>query len=1162
MIFKKYLKLNTNFQNSINLNLDFNDTKKINNYIPTSTGNHFLSQFLDNVIDKNKDKSTMIIAPYGKGKSHALLVFLNILYRRDYSEINKFIRKVDETDKTLYKKIKQVENKKYLPVIISHTRSNLNQSLSKALENALNENRLNDIKLSTEYLDAIERIEDWKKNYNDTYNKFLEELKNRRIVFEEFKSNLMDFDENALQIFDDIHKKILSGVGFVSTNSLEAVDYYSEIRKVIMDKYNYDGMYIVFDEFSKFLESRDSEHISNDMKIIQDIAELCESFSDNSMYFTIVLHKPINSYRKMDKDVKNAFKGIEGRVAAYYFETNVKNSFELIFNAVKKTDDFKQLKEKNNSINRKIIDNINNIPAFTSIFETNYLYNEFVDYCYPLHPITLYLLIRINEKVAQNERTLFTFLIKKSKYSFSKIIENDYPYSYILPSVIYDYFEKIFSSEEDNEIIHKLLISSKTALNMTDDVIEKEFIKALALVLMINEKDYLPSSRHVLQSSLMINEQKCSEIVRHLEQKNIVIERPNRRIEFKINMDIDIQSEIDNIFNTKFSNLDVPKEMNAINQHKYIYPKMYNITNSITRYYKVDYINEKDFLSLENVNYWFEHEIIDGLIFNIIRSEKNMSDRINKKVMEINNNRLIVIYPDKCEDYELRIRKLKAIEYYGSQHLNDTVLTEEINQLKLDTLNEIIYITEKNYSIYSQFNTCFSCYNMNELTKAVRQISKNRILGQIFDNTFELAPKVNLEMLNRTNVKGTYKKARENVVEKILTNTINYDKLGTSPEDTVINCTLVETGIYNNDVNEKMTFVINEINNFFNQQSACFNELYKTLMSPPYGLRKGIIPIYLAHVIKELNISLIIYYKNQEVDISAELIENINKEPKNYRFETDKASVEKNKYLLELAQLFDVDFSNRKNKYNALTKSMQMWYAKLPKFTKQMIGIDDRLTNRSIRLLKRSLSSTDVNPSDFILHKLPSLFNSETYNIINDLGNVKNELENFKYNYALTDVKRMINNILGFNIDTDLNLSIKNWLFENKEVLQTKILDEGTKKFIELFTKENNYNEYELINKISFDYVGLFIEEWSSKTIDLFSQQFEKILDYLNKNDGENEITLIVNGNEIIKTFNEDTDESSEIVENIIEETFDDYGDLLTNEQKLALLVKIMKKYI
>ena len=78
---------------------------------------------------------------------------------------------------------------------------------------------------------------------------------------------------------------------------------------------------------------------------------------------------------------------------------------------------------------------------------------------------------------------------------------------------------------------------------------------------------------------------------------------------------------------------------------------------------------KKIFIFKRNVNYWFEHEIIDGLIFNIIRSEKNMSDRINKKVMEINNNRLIVIYPDKCEDYELRIRKLKASRYYGSQHL-------------------------------------------------------------------------------------------------------------------------------------------------------------------------------------------------------------------------------------------------------------------------------------------------------------------------------------------------------------------------------------------------------------------------------------------------------------------------------------------------------------
>jgi hypothetical protein len=33
----------------------------------------------------------------------------------------------------------------------------------------------------------------------------------------------------------------------------------------------------------------------------------------------------------------------------------------------------------------------------------------------------------------------------------------------------------------------------------------------------------------------------------------------------------------------------------------------------------------------------------------------------------------------------------------------------------IETPIERVISKEKNYSIYSQFNTCFSCYNMNEL---------------------------------------------------------------------------------------------------------------------------------------------------------------------------------------------------------------------------------------------------------------------------------------------------------------------------------------------------------------------------------------------------------------------------------------------------------------
>ena len=130
-------------------------------------------------------------------------------------------------------------------------------------------------------------------------------------------------------MFCKIHKTILAGVEFTPISSLEVVDYYQAIKNKLVSDYGYDGIYIVFDEFSKFIESRDRD-ISNEMKIIQDIAELCNSSTDNSMYFLMVLHKPINAYRSLNIDIKNAFKGIEGRVSSYYFKTTVKNSFELV----------------------------------------------------------------------------------------------------------------------------------------------------------------------------------------------------------------------------------------------------------------------------------------------------------------------------------------------------------------------------------------------------------------------------------------------------------------------------------------------------------------------------------------------------------------------------------------------------------------------------------------------------------------------------------------------------------------------------------------------------------------------------------------------------------------------------------------------------------------
>ena len=66
------------FKSSINLYLNLNNRDKVLRYIPTKSSVSFLNEYL-NAVRNNKEQASLIIGPYGKGKSHLLLVLLAIV---------------------------------------------------------------------------------------------------------------------------------------------------------------------------------------------------------------------------------------------------------------------------------------------------------------------------------------------------------------------------------------------------------------------------------------------------------------------------------------------------------------------------------------------------------------------------------------------------------------------------------------------------------------------------------------------------------------------------------------------------------------------------------------------------------------------------------------------------------------------------------------------------------------------------------------------------------------------------------------------------------------------------------------------------------------------------------------------------------------------------
>ena len=174
------------FQNSVNLSMDLNNQKKIDSYIPTRSAKSILNWYQKS-IEQNTDNATILIGPYGKGKSHLLLVLSDQLRKRE---------------------------KPFLPVIVSGTYEDLNQAFLMGILDALKREDLSDLAPESYYSKAIDTIELWKKQYPMAYEIFLQEITVFGYQEKDYHKQLERLNEKVLRNFRKIYPKITNGSEF------------------------------------------------------------------------------------------------------------------------------------------------------------------------------------------------------------------------------------------------------------------------------------------------------------------------------------------------------------------------------------------------------------------------------------------------------------------------------------------------------------------------------------------------------------------------------------------------------------------------------------------------------------------------------------------------------------------------------------------------------------------------------------------------------------------------------------------------------------------------------------------------------------------------------------------------------------------------------------
>ena len=163
------------------------------------------------------------------------------------------------------------KSRRYLPVIINDTKGDLNQAFLGALSDALKRENLEELAPDTYFSEAIRRTEEWEKDYPDTFSEFAKELKAKSFDITKLRAELKCFSKAALDVFKDIYPRITAGSTFNPLATSEVLPLYRSVSDKLVEDYGFAGMYIVFDEFSKFIEGLDGTNVGHTMKLLQDM---------------------------------------------------------------------------------------------------------------------------------------------------------------------------------------------------------------------------------------------------------------------------------------------------------------------------------------------------------------------------------------------------------------------------------------------------------------------------------------------------------------------------------------------------------------------------------------------------------------------------------------------------------------------------------------------------------------------------------------------------------------------------------------------------------------------------------------------------------------------------------------------------------------------------
>ena len=1142
MKYSDIIKINQNFQTSVNLELDLNNEKKLKEYIPTSDICDVIKRYLNSFLNHTKDKATILFGPYGKGKSFLLLVLSYLIGNNQDGAIYKeLVTKIKQIDKECYELIEEFNRKKIhlLPVIINSNYDDLNQSFLLALNEALERNELSDIVPRTVYSVCVEVLDKWENE-----PAFLERIKSEcgkighKFDSINLRNRLNEFDPEAYKIFEEIYNCVSLGVEFNPLVNNDIVKIFSDVNYEICQR-GYSGMFIIFDEFSKFLESAGTS-LSKDLKIIQDFAELANrSDVDEQINICCVTHKKLELYS--DNKKIDSFKTVEGRFKEIRFNRSLAENYQIISAVIQKKEDStaKNFYEENRSFYEEI--------AETEMFNMLSDFRAVAEGTFPLNPITVYALIALSEQVAQNERTLFTFISDIDENSFNTFIQKNDSGLFNVDKV-YDYFSSLLQKDDKTRNIWYRAEAIRTKL---DEPLDHKIIKTIAVVQMINELDAMPCNEQIIHLAIHENKDVIvshvdAMIENHFLRRNVI----NGMLSFASANSKEIDEQLSLIINSKRKTFKFDEILTNVDDVKYYLPRRYNEQHKMSRFYRNVYLTEEQYLNLNSFSLVKEKSYCDGLIVNVIR-EKAEENAIKEVADKIEDSTVIIRFPEKPVDesfvkYLLNYAAYRELNRRGG---NDDVVSNEIELLKDEVeedLKTLIEITFRESSIVY--------YPLSDELSS-EDLGFKDLLSSVFEHVYSKSVIFNNELVNKDTVSSQYQRAVDHVTDWVMngSNEDEWNYSETSPEATVRNAIANKI-----DEQKDARYIVDYFKDEIcrsESEKLLIRDIIRVPVEKPYGIRRGVLPILFATAISELSDNVILYLDSKEIELNSSNLAKAIHSERDYYFGFAKGSGIQNEFVYSLLQTLGITATNNFRKdINLLCEGLRKFFVGLPAILR---NCDSSFLGVAEGVVKyRSLFMTfSLNPSDLVLNKPLEFFDQSYDKALQELSYFIENWHMYVDSYKQKCV-RVVKENMSIAEDASLKMGISVYL--KKRFRDEKPIMSDTDSAIYTALSNLSYDDGVAIDELTQATVGAYIEDWTYDRISELNERLDAFLDEINNAD-----RIDMSNSSIQEFFNQTASVKQTamgaMIKNNLESVFEDFADSVSKEEKISILAGMLK---